>query len=195
LHIPHIHFSLTHTSRTINVTQHTIISFQLDKVNSEVKEGIQSVFKLKDAMEQAYGAQRKGDHTKASEAAAVAINIAPYDFKMYAVRATACYKHQQWAECVDECMKCAQATCIANPKVIDKLNREDDLLRGKVDSGILSSMKFDRKDRENFGVLTCGRIINAKMFQMLVPALRYSHPVFFISSLVFVTFFCLPCIT
>jgi hypothetical protein len=172
LHIPHIHFSLTHTSRTINVTQHTIISFQLDKVNSEVKEGIQSVFKLKDAMEQAYGAQRKGDHTKASEAAAVAINIAPYDFKMYAVRATACYKHQQWAECVDECMKCAQATCIANPKLIEKLNREDDLLRGKVDSGILSSMKFDRKDRENFGVLTCGRIINAKMFQMLVPALR-----------------------
>ena len=49
------------------------------KCEQDAKEGIKQVYKLKDAMERAYGAQRRSLHDEAVRQAELAIAIAPHD--------------------------------------------------------------------------------------------------------------------
>ena len=82
--------------------------------------GIEQVFKLKDAMERAYGAQLRSQHEEAVRQAELAIAIAPHDHKMYA-RARHTHMFDRWKQCVDECLACARAVAVASPKVVERL--------------------------------------------------------------------------
>jgi hypothetical protein len=175
---------------------------EASRLEADAKEGIQLVFTLKDCMEQAYAAQRKGAHEAATLAAGSALQIAPHDHKMYCVRATAHYKHRRWSQCVDECVSCARAVAQANPKLVTKLLRNaSTVLAGHLDESTLQALKDDATRPSTFkahlggggagssfggvgaagagsigfGAVTAGRLLNAKMTQLLVPALRYSE--------------------
>ena len=145
------------------------------KAEADAKAGVTSVFALKDAMEQAYGAQRKSKHEAAALAAASALGYAPFDHKMFAVRATAHFKGRRWAEVVDECERCGRALASANPKLVPKLIRHHSgVLVGQLDGASIEALAADCA-REPPGVLTCGRLLPPKLAQLLVPALRYSE--------------------
>jgi tetratricopeptide (TPR) repeat protein len=141
------------------------------KCEQDAKEGIEQVFKLKDAMERAYGAQRRSQHEEAVRQAELAIAIAPHDHKMYSVRATAFYKFKKWKQCVDECLACARAVAVASPKVVERLVTNIDK-QSSLDAKGKQVLRTDATSSP-IGVITCGRLMTSKMGQLFVPALRY----------------------
>lgn len=52
------------------------------KFEREADDGVKCVYRLKEAMERTYAAQRLSQHTKAIENAQIAIELAPFDHKV-----------------------------------------------------------------------------------------------------------------